>query len=285
VEGNKKDVPKQWLLFLIDEIKYLYVMKKKFFTLLLSGSLILQAFSQGTALEYKDDTTKLSGYYVPAAAGTAKKKAPGVIIIHAWMGITDHEKNSAERLGKLGYNVLAADIYGEKIHPKDGKEASAQSGYYKKNYKIYHSRIKAAMDALIKQGTDPENIVVMGYCFGGTGAIEAVRAGLPVKGIVSFHGGLSKDSLRTNTVVNSKVLILHGADDPYVPEKDVKKFQQEMRDGKADWQMIYYANAVHAFTDPAAGNDNSKGAAYNKTADERSWKAMLEFLKELSVNK
>jgi dienelactone hydrolase len=255
---------------------------KTLLTLLLLSTYTIKTFSQGVDLEYKDDTTKLRGYYVPSAVKqTDKKKAPGIIIIHAWMGITNHEKTSAERLGKLGYNVLAADIYGENIHPANAQEAGKQAGYYKKNYKIYHSRIRAAIETLIKQGADPDNIVIMGYCFGGTGAIEAARAGMPVKGVVSFHGGLGKDSARSTTAIKPRVLVLHGADDLYESEAEIKKFQQEMKDAKADWQMVYYSGAVHAFTDPAAGNDNSKGAAYNKDADERSWRAMMTFLQEV----
>ncbi|MCW3105175.1 MAG: dienelactone hydrolase family protein [Bacteroidetes bacterium] len=252
--------------------------------ILLAGVMSQTAFSQGTDLKYKDDTASLKGYYVRAAVKQAKK-APSILIIHAWMGITDHEKASADRLGKLGYNVLVADIYGEGVHPAGAKEAGALAGFYKKNYQVYQSRIKAALKALEAQGNEAGNVVVMGYCFGGTGALEAMRGGLPVKGVVTFHGGLGKDSLRANVPVQAKVLVLHGADDPYVPANDVKQFQQEMRDGKADWQMVYYANAVHAFTDPAAGNDNSKGAAYNKLADERSWKAMLAFLEEVAGSK
>ena len=72
-----------------------------------------------------------------------------------------------------------------------------------------------------------------------------------------------------------KVLVCHGAIDPYASEAQLKSFQKEMNDAKADWQMIYYANAVHSFTEPAAGNDNSKGAAYNEKADKRSWEAMM----------
>jgi dienelactone hydrolase len=237
--------------------------------------------AQGKDLRYTSDTAKLKGYFVPSGVKSAGK-VPGIIIIHAWMGITDHEKSSADKLAKLGYNTLAADIYGEDVHVSDPKTAGGLSGSYKKDYKTYQARIQSALDALVKQGTDPDNIVVMGYCFGGTGAIEAARGGLPVKGVVSFHGGLGKDSVRTNMPVKTKVLVLHGADDPYVSEKDIKQFQNEMREGKTDWQMTYYSDAVHAFTDPAAGTDKSKGAAYNKTADERSWKAMQTFLEELN---
>ncbi len=239
--------------------------------------------AQGVKVNYTDGNTQLEGYF--AKAKMKQNKAPGVVIIHQWMGLTDHEKNSANKLAELGYNALAADIYGAGQTPKNMQEAGEKAGYYKKNYKVYQSRIKSAIDELIKQGADPENIAVMGYCFGGSGAIEAARANFPVKGVISFHGGLGKDSTRINDLVKPKVLVLHGADDPYESPEEIKNFQQEMRDGKADWQMIYYGNAVHAFTQPEAGNDNSKGAAYNELAAKRSWEHMKLFLKEIFPQK
>jgi len=140
-----------------------------------------------------------------------------------------------------------------------------------------------ALEQLVKQGANPDEIVVMGYCFGGTGAIEAARTNMKVKGIVSFHGGLARDETRTVEPISARVLVLHGADDPYESEAEIKAFQNEMRTSKADWEMVYYANAVHSFTDKNAGTDNSKGAAYNEKADKRSWKALLQFLKEVLV--
>ncbi|MBD3843474.1 MAG: dienelactone hydrolase family protein, partial [Campylobacterales bacterium] len=96
-----------------------------------------------------------------------------------------------------------------------------------------------------------------------------------------FHGGLGKDATRENKKVKTKVLVLHGADDPHVSEADIKSFQKEMRDGNADWQMVYYGNAVHAFTEKEAGTDNSKGAAYNAQADRRSWEDFVQFAEEI----
>jgi len=127
---------------------------------------------------------------------------------------------------------------------------------------------------------NPMNAVI-GYCFGGTGAIEAARGGLKVKGVVSFHGGLGKDGNRIAKPITAKVLVLHGADDPHVPAKEVSAFEDEMNSSKADWQLNKYANAVHAFTHKDAGSDNSKGAAYNEKADKRSWEAMKIFFEEL----
>ncbi len=252
----------------------------KFLMAVMASLLIASpAFSQGKSVDYADDNTKLQGYFVKGKVN--KGKVPGVVIIHQWMGLSQHEKTTADKLGALGYNALAADIYGADVHPKNTKEAGEKAGYYKTNYLVFQSRIKAAIDELIKQGADADHIAVIGFCFGGSGAIEAARGGLPVKGAVSFYGGLGKDATRTNMPVKAKVLVLHGADDPFVSADEIKNFQKEMNDEEADWQMIYYAHAVHAFTQPEAGNDNSKGAAYNELAAKRSWEHMKLFLNEL----
>ncbi len=185
----------------------------------------------------------------------------------------------------MGYHAFIADIYGEGNYPKTPQEAGKIAGFYKNDYKAYQKRIALALEQLIKSGADANNIVVIGYCFGGTGALEAARADMNVKGIVTFHGGIGKDASRKNDAIKPKVLVLHGADDPYVSQKDIEAFQKEMNDGNADWQMIYYSNAVHAFTEKEAGNDNSKGAAYNEKADRRSWEHFMLFLNELFVRK
>lgn len=236
-------------------------------------------FAQLTPVNYADGAQKLSGF--SAKPKNNSKKKAGVLVLPAWMGIDAHAKTSAEELAAMGYYAFVADIYGADKAPKDTKSAAALSGYFKKNYTEYQKRIKLALDQLIKAGADPANIAVIGYCFGGTGAIEAARENFPVKGIVSFHGGLSRDSSRTISAVKPKVLVLHGADDNFVPAQEVAAFQNEMRKANADWQMVYYANAVHSFTDPAAGNDNSKGAAYNEKAAKRSWEAMKVFFDEI----
>lgn len=228
---------------------------------------------------YSDGENKLSGF----ASKPVKelKNLPGVLILPAWMGIDEHAKESATDLAALGYYTFVADIYGVGNIPTNFSEAGQKAGFYKKNILEYQRRIQLALTELIKQGANPDEIVVIGYCFGGTGAVEAARSNMKVKGVVSFHGGLGRDESRAITTILPKVLILHGADDLYVPENEVKAFQSEMRSAKADWQMVYYANAVHAFTDKNAGNDNSKGAAYNELANQRSWKALLQFLKEV----
>ena len=232
-----------------------------------------------TPTTYFDGSQWLIGQLVKPAK-PLKSKA-GILILPAWKGITDHEKQVAQNLAKMGYFAFIADIYGEGNYPDNTEKAGQLSGYYKKNCGEYQKRIQLALDALIKSGADANQIAAIGYCFGGTGVLEAARANLKVVGVASFHGGLGKNGERLNQKINTKVLILHGADDPHVPKKDIAAFEQEMRESDADWQMIYYADAVHAFTEKSAGNDPSKGAAYNAIADQRSWEHLKIFLKEL----
>lgn len=241
--------------------------------------LSFMAQAQLKTVSYADNNQKLEGFFVKAKI--ENQKNIGIVVLPAWMGIDNHAKESAEELSKLGYHAFVADIYGVGNNPKNTSEAGKNAGFYKTNYREYQKRIQLAIDELVKQGADKNQIAVIGYCFGGTGAIEAARGNLNVKGVVSFHGGLGRDVTRKANPITSKVLVLHGADDPYVPQADILAFQQEMRDAKADWQMVYYANAVHAFTHKDLDTDNSKGAAYNELADKRSWIAMKDFFMEV----
>ena len=235
--------------------------------------------AQLKTIAYADENQKLEGFLVKPVKKNDKKAA--VLLLPAWMGIDNNAKLNATALAKLGYTTFVADIYGIDKRPANTSEAGKLAGFYKTNHATYQKRIQLALDQLIKSGVNPNKIAIIGYCFGGTGAVEAARANLKVKGIVSFHGGLGRDITRNIAPVNPKVLILHGADDFYVPETEIKLFQDEMRTAKADWQMVYYANAVHGFTHVDAGNDNKKGLAYNEKAATRSWKAMLTFFDEI----
>ncbi len=248
-------------------------------TILLSSLCVNILKAQGRNINYRDGAEALTGYL---SKPSKIVKAPGVVVIHAWMGLNDFVRNVSDKLAGEGYIAFAADIYGPGNQPKDTGAARKQSSFYKNNRDIYRTRIQAAINTLISQGADPQRIAVIGYCFGGTGALEAARANFPLKGVVSFHGGLAQQPAKQeSSPIVPRVLVLHGAADPSVPPSEAEAFRSEMTSRKADWQMIYYANAVHAFTEPSAGNDPTKGAAYDALADKRSWQHARLFLKDL----
>ena len=186
------------------------------------------------------------------------------------------------KLAELGYVAFAADIYGKGVHAASPQQAGALAGKFKNDQKLMRDRVNAALDVL--RGSplcDPKRVAAIGYCFGGTCVLELARSGADVAGVVSFHGGLSTANPADAKNIRGKVLVLHGADDPHVTPKEVEAFEEEMRNAGVDWQFVAYGGAVHAFTDPSAGNDNSKGAAYNAAADRRSWDAMKVFFAEI----
>ena len=230
-------------------------------------------------VEYQQGDATLEGFH--AYDDSIQGKRPAVLIVHQWKGLGAYEKKRAEMLAKLGYNVFAADIYGKGIRPASPKEAGALAGKYKSDRALLRERVKAGLAALRKNDmTDPKKVAAIGYCFGGTTVLELARSGADLSGVVSFHGGLSSPNPGDAKNIKAKVLVLHGADDPHVmPE--VPDFQEEMRKAGVDWEFVSYGGAVHSFTDWNAGNDNSKGAAYNEKADKRSWEAMKEFFAEI----
>jgi len=187
--------------------------------MLVLSLIALQANAQLRAVTYNEGTQKLNGF--AATPSKPLQQKPGILILPAWLGINHHCKEVAAKLSKLGYHAFIADIYGEGNYPAGPQEAGKIAGHYKTDHEAYQKRIKAALEQLIKSGADANNIVMIGYCFGGTGVLEAARADMNVKGVVSFHGGLGKDAARKNNAIKTKVLVLHGADDPYVPQKDI----------------------------------------------------------------
>lgn len=225
---------------------------------------------------YESNGVKMEGMI--AYNDSIKKPAPGVLVFHDWMGNGEFSEQKAKDLAELGYVALAADVYGQGVHPKDAKEAGELAGKYKSDRKLMRERAEAALTALTSnKHVNKNKVAAMGYCFGGTVALELARDGAPLASVVSFHGGLSAQEKAKK--MDPKILVLHGGDDPYVPVKEVEEFEDEMRNAKADWQLIAYGNTVHSFTNPAAGNDNSKGAAYNELSAKRAWEQMKIFFK------
>jgi dienelactone hydrolase len=235
-------------------------------------------------IAYKQDTAALEGLLVYDAAG--KGKLPGIVLVPDWMGMSDQARQYGEKVAKLGYVVFVADIYGKNVRPKDMKEASASSAIFKNDRALMRARAKAALEQLLKSSrVDASRTAAMGFCFGGGVALELARSGADLDAVVSFHGNLDTPHPEDAKNIKGKVLVLHGADDPFVPQDQVKAFEDEMRAAKTDWSLVKYGNAVHAFTNPGAGNDPSKGMAYNPEAEKRSFRAMQDLYQEIFASK
>lgn len=250
-------------------------------TLIVSS--LSQAAEMGKTHEYSGNGKKFVGYLVkPEVKEAAGEKKPALLMIPNWMGLTAETKKQADRFAKLGYTVFAVDVYGQGKNPKDVKGASELADKYKKDRKLFRENLNIALANLVKQEhVDAKKIVAIGYCFGGTGALELARSGADLIGVISFHGGLDSPTPADGRNIKAKVLALHGAIDPFVKAGDLLAFENEMNNAKIDYQLVSYGNTVHSFTEEAAGTDNSKGAAYNEKSDKRSFIAAENFLAEI----
>jgi dienelactone hydrolase len=248
--------------------------------ILLLGAAMAPAKIHTEEIDYNHGDVVLQGYLAYDDALTGKR--PGVLIVHEWMGHNPYVRKRAEQLAELGYVAFALDMYGKGVQAKDAQEAGKMAAVYKNDRKLMRARAGAGLDVLLKQdAVDPKKVAAIGYCFGGTTVLELARGGADLAGVVSFHGDLATPTPEDAKNIKGKILALHGADDPFVPEKVVEAFRGEMRKGGVDWELVEYGNAVHSFTNPGAGNDNSKGAAYNEKADKRSWQAMRDLFAEI----
>jgi len=241
-------------------------------TLLAAVPLSLESRIETADVLYRHDDAELEGYLAYDAA--VDGPCPGVLIVHDWTGVGDNVRMRAQMLARLGYVAFAADVYGRGVRPKQS-EASAVAGRFYKDLPLLRARVAAgAAELAANPVVDPSRIAVIGYCFGGTAALEYARTGANVRGVVSLHGGLKTHNPSDAAAIRAKLLILTGGADPSVPDFAVTAFQDELRAaGDIDWQVTTYSGAPHAFTVP--------GPNYRPVADARSWRAMLDFFTEV----
>jgi dienelactone hydrolase len=231
-------------------------------------------------IEYKDGALNLRGFlaYNEKASG----KRPGVIVMPEVFGLNDHARIKAQKLAELGYVALAGDPHGNGTVYNDLQEAMKGAGPLFADPSVARNRMKATFDKLASlPQVDSSRIASIGFCMGGTLSLELARAGAPLRGVVSFHGGLQTQRPAEAGSLKAKILVCTGAEDPFVPAAQVTAFIEEVTKAKADWQVIIYSGTGHSFTNPDAGRAGVPGVAYNKAADERSWKSMQSFFEEI----
>jgi dienelactone hydrolase len=231
-------------------------------------------------VEYAQNGTGLRGFL--AYDDGLRGKRSGVLVVHEWWGLNDFARERALKLAGLGYVALAADMYGGGATTRDREAAAKLAGALRGNPDLLRARAQAALKVLAADPrVDPKHLAAIGFCFGGATVLELAYSGADLAGVVSFHGGLPRPQPEDLKRLKASILVLHGADDPYVAAADLAAFELAMRQAGADWQMVFFGGAVHGFTNPAAGDNQASGVAYDARAARRSWRCMQEFFREI----
>ncbi len=232
---------------------------------------------------YDIDGTPFEGMLVYDDSLTGAR--PGLLMIPNWMGPTDDAARKAARVAGNRYVVFVADMYGTDVRPQNPQQAAQAAGAVRSNRPLMRHRAAAALDVLRQQTPDSEKLSIdtdrlgaVGFCFGGSGVLELARSGEPLNGVVSFHGNLDTPNPEDARAIQTPILVLHGADDPYVPAGQVAAFEEEMRAADVDWQLVSFGGAVHSFSDPTA--DSPGQAQYNAKVAGRAFDMMNLFFGE-----
>lgn len=242
-----------------------------------------QAALKEREIRYQGGGVEMRGFlvYDDSLAG----RRPGVLVVHEWWGHNTHARNRARKLAEAGYVAFALDMYGDgrqAAHPDDAKKFS--SAVFS-NLAQARARFEAALAVLKKQPqTDPERIAAIGYCFGGGVVLHMARMGVDLRGVASFHGSIATRTPAQPGKVKASILVLNGADDPFVTPEQITVFKKEMQAAGVDYTFVNYAGARHSFTNPAADDYGKRFGlplAYNAEADARSWKMLLAFFQRI----
>lgn len=249
--------------------------------LIITASLSALAHAERKSIHYSIGDTEFESTIIHSPS--AKKVRPGILMVPNWMGPTEAALEKAEKIAGDDYVIMVVDMYGTDTRPTNGSEAGKAAGFVRSNRALMRERAELALSNFIDEakniGLDQKQIAAIGFCFGGGTVLELGRTGTDLDAIISFHGDLLSPTLEADAKNNqAKILVLHGADDPYVPQADVQQFITAMQATETDWQLMQYSKTVHSFTDPSA---KSAGAHYNEKSSRRAFEAMEELLDEI----
>ncbi|MBU1284356.1 MAG: dienelactone hydrolase family protein [Gammaproteobacteria bacterium] len=256
--------------------------KKTLLPLLCAGMIgLTEAAVVVKPVPYEIDGEAFEGLLVYDDAVTEPR--PGLVMVPNWLGVTDQSAEKAARAASDKYVVFMADLYGKAVRPSNPEEARAAATAVRGDRPLMRKRTQAAVDVFKAQGTsvalDSSRMAAIGFCFGGGAVLELARAGADLKAFVSFHGNLDTPNPADAAQIKAPVLVLHGADDPAVPQAQVDGFVAEMKAAKVDWQLVSYGGAVHSFTDPYAKVPGRN--EYHPVVAKRSFEAMNALLDEV----
>lgn len=248
--------------------------------LVAANAALARAEVKTKTITYAYDGVTLKGHL--AWDDAVRGKRPGILVVHEWWGLNDYARKRAEMLAGLGYVAFACDMYGEGKTTEHPKEAGQMATAVRKNVKVWQGRAQAGLKVLKDQEqVDPAKLAAIGYCFGGSTALQLAYTGADLAAVVTFHAALPVADAEQAKAIKAKLLICHGALDKFIPEKTILGFRAALEGAKVDYTMVYFGGAVHSFTVKGVDKKGVPGLAYNAAADRRSWAAMQFLFREV----
>jgi dienelactone hydrolase len=229
---------------------------------------------QTKTIVYQHNSKEFRGYL--AWDDSRQERRPGVLVVHEWWGLNDYARQRARQLAELGYVAFAADMYGEGKTVDHPQEAGQMAAQVRANVGEWRARAAEALSILKSQPIcDPDRVAVIGYCFGGSTALQLAYSGADLDAVVTFHAALPAPTPAEAQQIKPRLLINHGADDPFIPSQAIEAFRSVLNEAQVPYEFVSYPGARHSFTVPSADAVGSDGMKYNEAADKQSWEKMI----------
>lgn len=229
-------------------------------------------------IEYDYDGAKLKGFL--AYDDAVKGKRPGVLVVHEWWGLNDYAKRRATMLAEMGYVAFCADMYGDGRNTEHPEEAGKFATEVRNNLKMWQGRAQAGLKVLQQQAqVDPKRIAAIGYCFGGSTALQLAYTGADLAAVATFHAALPVPTSDQARAIKPRILICHGGADSFIPDKTIKDFKAALENARVVYQFESYPGVVHSFTVPDVEKKGVAGLKYDAAADAKSWQQMQDLFR------
>ncbi len=251
-------------------------------TLLVMTAAPLRAEVQSKEIRYQVGDLQAHGYL--AWDDRFEGPRPGVLVIHEWWGLNDYARQRANQLAELGYVAFACDMYGEGKTVDHPQDAGRMASMVRANVDEWRKRAEVALKVLREQPQcDSERLAAIGYCFGGSTTLQLAYTGADLDAVVTFHAALPVPSKEDAQKIKSTIQVHHGANDTFIPQETIEKFQAALTEANVDWAMTSYGGAVHSFSVKGSDEKGIDGIAYDEKADQRSWDAMLDLFRHAGM--
>lgn len=209
--------------------------------------------------------------------------AAAVLLVHDAFGVSDDMAGIARLLAGHGHPVFVADVWGGRTLPRSDAEIGPLIGAMAADRPRWLGRLAAAQTAAAAQ---PElagrPLAILGYCFGGSSALEHLRTGADVAGVVAVHPGLDLLHAGWEAAGTAPVLLCVGADDPMATADQRGALQTALSGAGIDWELQLYSGTTHAFTSLRAQHSPAPDVfAYHARSAARAWTETLRFLGEI----
>lgn len=213
-----------------------------------------------------DNTQTTQGYLALPPAGTG----PGVLVLHAWWGLTGVIKDVCDRLAVLGFVAYAPDLYHGQLATTI-PEAERLGKALDQNAERAQAETRAAVDTLLAYtGDQRKGIGVVGFSLGASYALQLSGADPEhVQAVVLFYGAGEGDFARARAAY-----LGHFAEnDQYEPAEWVAWLENALQTAGRSVTFHRYADVDHWFF------EYDRVDAYNEAAAKLAWERTVAFLR------